>query len=232
MEKFVLDKYSQYLEGRDYIDVGPLYGLVNETLSVASKYNPKSLAAADIDPLYSQSWTALRERLASKHISNYKEFSTNIDDPNISQILGDYDFVYSAGIIYHVPSPYYTLIQYRKISRRYFVLGSMVMPDRIENEHGCLEFGGGQMLFVPALGAKERQICAAHFDSLNLQIQHINAAESWPWRNASGPNYGPWWWLYSATTCRAMLETAGWRVLDDESTWGGRHHYFFCERIE
>ena len=232
MEKFVTDIYSQHLAGRDYIDIGPLYGLVNETLSVAAQYRPKSLAAADIDPLSSPSWTALKDRLASKNIDNYKAFSVNLDDPKIHEILGDYDFVYSAGILYHVPSPHFTLMQYRKIARKYFVLGSMIMPERIENERGKLEFGGGQMLFVPALGESERQICAAYFDSMNLQIQHINADQSWPWRNRNGPNYGPWWWLYSATTCRRMLETAGWRVLADEATWAGRHHYFFCERIE
>jgi hypothetical protein len=71
---------------------------------------------------------------------------------------------------------------------------------------------------------------AQHFDASGLKIAHINAERSDPFRLGGRPNYGPWWWLYSASTLRAMLEVSGFRVLAQEPTWGERASYVFCER--
>ncbi len=229
-DKFLLEILEKYVPGADYLDVGPLYGTVNETLSVAAKYSPRSLSAADIDPLSSDSWAALRSHLASKNIEGVKEFSTSIDDPTIVDKMGTYDFVYSAGILYHVPSPVYTLQQYRKLTRKYFLLGTMVVPEKMENEAGALDFSGGKLIYVPAIGKDERKVVAAHYDKFNMQIHHINMEGSWNWLSNGEPSYGPWWWLYSSSTCRRMIETSGLKVISEESTWDGRHHYFFCER--
>ncbi len=231
-DRIVIDALEKFAPGADYIDIGPLYGTVNETLSVAAQFGPKTLTAADIDPLSSESWSNLRTHLKARGIQNIREYSVSIDDPQIHEKIGAYDFVYSAGLLYHVPSPLYTLSQYRSLTRRHFLLGTMVVPPYIENEFGTLDFGGGLVAFVPALGLKERKILAAHFDSLGLQIHHINASDSWPWRFQGQANYGPWWWLYSAECCRRMIEVSGFRIISDESTWGGRHHYFLCERVD
>jgi hypothetical protein len=228
-DQIVMDSLERYVPGADYIDIGPLFGTVNETISVAAQFKPRSLSAADIDPLTSESWSALRTHLKDRGIENVREFSVSIDDPKICEKIGVYDFVYSAGILYHVPSPLYTLSQYRSLTRRYFLLGTMVVPSFIENEHGRLDFDGGMLAFVPALGIRERKILSTHFENVGLQIHHINATDSWPWRDQGRPSYGPWWWLYSAETCRRMISTSGFKVLVDESTWGGRHHYFLCE---
>ncbi|MBB3567214.1 methyltransferase domain-containing protein [Rhizobium sp. BK491] len=230
-DKFMLDVFEKYVPNADYLDVGPLYGTVNETLSVAAKYGPKSLTAADIDPLDAPSWAALRSRLAELNISDVKEHSVSIDDPQITEKIGTYDFVYSAGILYHVPSPVFTLQQYRKLTRKYFLLGSMVVPDRVENEQGALDFSGGRLLFVPALGDYERRVMGAHYDAFGMKIHHINT-EGWNWVRNGEPSYGPWWWLYSPATLRRMAETAGLKIIAEETTWAGRHHYLFCERID
>src|SRR5690349_5929276 len=98
-DEFMLNVFEKYVPGTDYLDVGPLFGTVNETLSVASRYSPRSLSAADIDPLHADSWAALRSHLASKQVEGVKEFSVSIDDPNIVEKTGKFDFVYSAGIL-------------------------------------------------------------------------------------------------------------------------------------
>ena len=229
-DKIVMDALAKYAPGADYIDIGPLYGTVNETLSVAAQFNPKSLTAADIDPLTSASWAALREHLQLRGVENVREYSVSIDDPGIRAKIGPYDFVYSAGILYHTPSPLYTLSQYRRLAKRHLLLGTMVVPPVIENADGRLNFDGGQVVFIPALGERERKILSSHFDKLEFKIQYINSEDNWPWRHAGQPNYGPWWWLYSAETCRRMVETSGFKILQEESTWGGKHHYFLCER--
>jgi hypothetical protein len=229
-EPYLLEVFEKYLPGSDYIDIGPLFGTVNETLSIAARYNPKSLSAADIDPLDSDSWRALRDRLQALQVGDVREFSMNIDDPAIVEKIGQYDFVHSAGILYHVPSPIFTLEQYRRLTKKYFLLGTMVVPEKIENDQGTSDFSGGKLIFVPALGEKERGVLAAFYDRWGMQIHHINAVDSWPWRYNDGPSYGPWWWLYSPATCRRMVETAGFEIVSEASTWEGRHHYFFCER--
>jgi hypothetical protein len=71
---------------------------------------------------------------------------------------------------------------------------------------------------------------AAHLESVGLEIMHINAKTSEPFRYHGGlPNYGLWWWLFSPSTMRDMLKSNNFNVIDDFPDCEDRADSFLCE---
>jgi hypothetical protein len=184
---------------------------------------------ADAHPLNGATWQDFRDRCRALGVSGYKEICVNLDDPSLRERIGSYDFVHCSGVIYHTPSPLFSIGQLRSITSRYLLLGSMVVPERVATNAGSLDFSGGVMLFLPAIDARRRAIMAQHFNMSGLKIAHINAEQSEPFHVKGVPNYGPWWWLYTATTLRAMLDASGFKVLAQAPCWDERASYCFCE---
>lgn len=220
----------QYVAGLSFIDVGGLWGTLNEKVTVASLGGARSAAVADMQPWTSNLWQDFRNRCAALGVSGHVEYCVNLDDPHLVEKIGTYDFVHCSGIIYHAPSPLLLISQLRTITSKYLLLGSMVVPEQVTNEAGSLDFSGGVMLLLPAIDASRRSIMTRHFDASGIKIAHINANEVSPFRIDGKPDYGPWWWLYSATTLRAMMEVSGFEVLAQEPYWDERVSYCFCEK--
>jgi hypothetical protein len=193
VDDFVVESLNKYAPGRNYFDIGPLFGTVNQTLTTAKTAGAARVSAADIQNLDSPAWQKLREHCASLGLDSFNEFSLNIDDPRAAEIVGSYDFVFCSGIIYHAPSPFRTIQQIASITSRYAMIGSAIVPDRVANEYGAIDFDGGRSIFVPALTDNLKAVMAKHFTDDGIEIMHINAADSWPWRINGDVNYGPWW---------------------------------------
>jgi hypothetical protein len=215
-----------------FIDFGGLWGTLNEKVTVASLAGARSTAIADMQPRDNYLWRDFRKRCADLGVSGYAEHIVNLDDPHLREKIGAYDFVHCSGIIYHAPSPLLSIAQLRSITNRYLLIGSMVVPERVDNAAGSLDFTGGTMLFLPAIDAGRHAIMARHFDASGIRIAPINAERSEPFWLGGAPNYSPWWWLYSASTLRAMLEVSGFMVLNQGSYWSERVSYCFCERTD
>jgi hypothetical protein len=220
----------EHVGGLSFIDVGGLWGTLNEKVSVARLAGARSVAMADAQPHGSSVWQDFRDRCAALGVSDYSEHCVNLDDPSLREKLGSFDFVHCSGVIYHMPSPLHGIEQLATIANRYLLLGSMVVPERISNRAGTIEFAGGLMLFLPGIDAHRRAIMARHFDAIGIKIAHINADWPDPFRLGGQANYSPWWWLYSATTLRAILEASGLKVLDQAPCWDNRVSYCFCEK--
>src|SRR5262245_37056446 len=198
----------QHVAGLSFVDVGGRWGTRNEKVSVANLAGARSVTMADMQPPTSPLWQDFRDRCAGLGVSGFAEISINLDDPHLHDKLGTYEFVHSSGIIYHAPSPLFSIAQLRTITERYLLIGSMVVPERIANGAVKLDFAGVMMLLLPAIDANRSAIMAQHFEENGLKIAPINADQPQPFRIGGMPNYSPWWWLYSATTLRAMMEVS------------------------
>jgi hypothetical protein len=165
-------------------------------------------------------------------VTGYSEYCVNLDDPHLGEKLGSYDFVHSSGILYHAPSPLFSVAQLRTVTNKYLLIGSMVLPEHVTNEAGSLDFSGGMMLLLPAINARRRSTLARYFDASGIKIAHVNDDQASPFRIGGQPNYSPWWWLYSATTLRAMMEVSGFKVLAQGAYWDDRVSYCFCEKTD
>jgi hypothetical protein len=220
----------EHVAGLSFVDVGGLWGTLNEKVTVATLAGARSAAMADMQPWTSDLWPAFRDRCNELGVSGYSEHCVNLDEPNLPEKLGTYDFVHSSGILYHAPSPLFSIAQLWSITRKYLLVGSIVVPDQITNEVGSLDFSAGAMLLLPAIDPGRQLILARYFDASGIRISNINTDQSIPFRIDGKPNYSPWWWLYSAATLRAMLEISGFSVLAQEPYWDDRVSYCFCER--
>lgn len=222
-----------HVRGCSFVDVGALWGTRNEKVSVATLAGAKSAAIIDITPPGHDAWDKCRDRCALLGVSGYAEHSHDLNDPLIAKKVGKFDFVFCSGVVYHTPSVFYTLQRLFDLSERYLMLGSMVVPDTIENEFGSINLAGGGMLFVPGLNDKTRSIMAAHFASNGLTIAHISPTASPPepfmW-GPDNPNYGPWWWLLPLQTLCSLVETVGFKIIETNTSWGGRSAEIFCEK--
>ena len=76
----------------------------------------------------------------------------------------------------------YTLERLRSVTSGYLLIGTMIVPDKVENELGMVDFRGGRLLFMPGLDEPSRSVMARHFTDNGLEIMDINTKESWPWR--------------------------------------------------
>jgi hypothetical protein len=213
--------------------VGALWDTRNEKASVAGRAGARSVAIIDITPPGDGAWARCRERCQSFGVSGYAEHSQDLNDPRLSYKVGTFDFVYCSGVIYHAPSVFYTLQRLFALSERYLMLGSMVVPETIENEFGSISLAGGGMLFVPGLNDSTRKILSAYFESKGLTIMHISPTvkplQPFMWE-PDKPNYGPWWWLFPLETLCSLVETVGFKILETNTGWGGRSATIFCEK--
>ena len=117
----VCDIFSKYVKGKSFIDIGPLYAISNEALTPAMQHGATRIAAADIQDIAWEPWKKLREHCASVGLHEYEEHSVNLDNRNIEKIIGQFYFVFCKGIIYHVPSPLYTIERLRSVTAKYLL---------------------------------------------------------------------------------------------------------------
>src|SRR5579863_7682168 len=124
----------EHVPNLSFVDVGALWLTKNEKVSVAMLAGAKSGGIIDVTPAGHSAWAACREHCQSLGVSGYAEYSHDINDPLIHQNVGTFDFVYCSGVVYHMPSVFYTLERLFSLTNRYLMLVSMVVPEKIENE--------------------------------------------------------------------------------------------------
>jgi hypothetical protein len=225
------DAIASRVRGLSFADVGGLWGLVNEKVSVALKAGASSASMIDVAPEGHNLWNDLRKRCAEIGIEGVKEFVGNIDDPTLKDRTGTFDFVHCAGVIYHVPSPNATLERLRDLTNRYLLLGSMTVPSVIDGGRtGKIMLHSGQSIFIPSIDRETKGILAEHFAKLEISPHNITEGMDDPWRSGRNINYAPWWWCWPASTLEGMIRVAGFKVVEVRETWMHRAHYFLCEK--
>ena len=90
------------------------------------------------------------------------------------------------------------------------LLATAVMPPVVENELGKLEFRNESAICVPLIDEASRKIMDKYLvETYGGGAYGVNApVETW-YLDDGAPNYGPWWWLWSADYVEKMLTTCG-----------------------
>lgn len=222
---------AEAVPGLRFAEVGGLWGLKNEKVTLALKAGATSALMLDIMPV-PEAWQVFRDRADAEGVSGYATLEADIDDPKLMEMTEPVDFVHCSGVIYHVPNPVHTLAQLARLTTRYLLLGSMTVPPVIVTGSGTLDLQDGRALYVPALSGATKRILSEHFDRVHLKVHNINSDQltSWQVSQRISPNHEPWWWIWSAQTVATLAERAGFSVLRIEDTWKGRAHSLFCEK--
>ncbi len=229
MARTVNDAIVEVVRGRSFADMGGLWGTVNERVTVAAKAGASHVAMLDAQPEGTELWRLFAQRAAEHGVTGTRCVQINLDDTDLTERVGRFDVVHCSGVVYHCPDPFRSLRQLARLTRDVVIIGSMTVPEVIQNEHGTLDFRGGRIVSVPAMDEAARAVAAAHFASLGLFVHNINMAEPHPWRMPDGgPNYAPWWWLWHPATLARLAEAAGLRVVEVIEAWEGRAHALVC----
>ena len=223
MPEFKHDKIIQRLAlGLDFVDVGGLWNTRNERVSVALKAGAKSGTMIDIQKAGNKWWNLFDERMREFDLPDYEKIVADATAPDFPSIAGQYDFVNCAGVIYHVPSPYYLLYNLRAISRRYVMVTGVIVPDVIENEEGRIELGGGASLLCPALNEQQRKVVRKHFEDFGIKTRAITEVQPYDLiRDDGSAVYGPWWFLMTADFMIELGKTLRLKCLEYGPTFGG-----------
>jgi len=223
-----MDKKNDWIKalvpGKTFIDIGGLWGTVNEKVSVALRAGAASATMADIQIQGHQLWKDAEAHCAKLGVSGYRTVTVDITEPNPETVIGIHDIVHCSGIIYHLPDPFQLLLNLKRVTGDRLILTSMVVPERVRNAAGKLDLGPDFAYFVPRLSPRVKAVLGAHFSAYNIHIAMINAPLNEPLLlpDTGKPNFGPWWWVYSPAYFKNLVETAGFSIEDECWTWEGR----------
>lgn len=187
------------VKDRSFIDVGGLFGTVNERVSVAHAAGASKLTMLDACSADYELWRKFRARMDTLEVKNYYEVVHDISE--VSDICAD--VVNCGGVIYHHPNPMQILTNLRKMTTKHLILTSIVLP---------------RLTFVPALQPDERQLLSEHFKPVLQGNRLIGITEQSDFQLT---DYAPCWWIPDRNTLVGMLRCAGFAIMAEEKTWDG-----------
>src|SRR5262249_51526671 len=154
---------SQVVNGKSFVDIGGLWGTVNEKVSVAHAYGARELTMIDIQPAGQELWHLFEDRRRALGLPEVHCLSGNIVDLADTVPCPQFDVVHCAGVLYHMPDPIRGLLALRRVTRDYLVLSSVITATKVESNPGVLEIPQGAALFIPALRGRESAIVKAYW---------------------------------------------------------------------
>jgi hypothetical protein len=201
--------------GRSFADVGGLWGTVNEKISVATRAGASATTMIDVQAPGSKWWQLFDQRCRELGVGGYASVTADICRREVARKLGRFDIVHCSGIMYHVPDMLAFLRNLHHITGSHLILTSMVVPEVVRNSRGTLRLPPGTVLSVPAMGADSRAVMNRHFSDLDISIKDITAPAPRYLDNGLRFRTGPWWWLYSAATMRALAGVLPFELVDE-----------------
>jgi hypothetical protein len=232
----ILDHRDDFIrsvaKGRSFLEVGGLWGEVNEKATVAFAAGATGIGALDIWRADSEWWERFRQRCAGAGLPPVREVIGSIDNPAVVDEIGVYDVVHCAGVIYHCPNPFLTISHLRRMCGEYLLLTTAVMPPVIENEHGRLELGPDQAILVPTISDRHRRIADTYMTAAyGGGAYGVNSPIDGWFFSGGEPNYGPWWWLWTAEYMQRLLSVCGFEVVRTASQYNGTGHLYMLRKI-
>jgi len=231
MSEPIRDRWiASCVRGKTFAEVGGLWGVVNEQVSVAANAGAAQTTMIDTAPDEPGGlWEQFKSRLKEHEVSGTTFAQGNIDNPKLVASLGSFDVVHCSGVLYHCPEPLKTLRHLRRITSGKLILGTATIPEEIAVPAGRLHTSPGSALLTPALSTSQRAILGEWLMEVGaVEAVGVNAMASSAWELN---DYGLWWWFFTRDYVNAMLEIAGFNVTEVASYWNGRATFYAAEAI-
>ena len=213
---------STNITGKTFADVGGIgVNSINERITLASRSGASSSTMIDIRPKDYYEWAVFHKKCEQENLKDYHCIDkADINDPGLLEKVGQYDFVHCTGVVYHLPNPVWGIENLCKIVKKYLVINTVIVPPKIENEYGTLEFNGSQTVFMPGLSLKERHIFNAYYmNKFNMSIDYMAPAldainPDCPWFVNGKSTCWPYWFLFTQDSFVALVEMMGFEIID------------------
>ena len=201
-ETTIWDNRYQLIErlapGRTFLDLGGMFDVAGEVAFRAEEAGATRVVVFDgMDP------SREFEEKHEKRDSAVEYVQGDLHDPEDMRLVGEFDVVWCAGVIYHSPNPYQQLLHLRSITSEWLLLGTHVMPEVPGVENACIFYPGrsaaAEAAFAGAHGAE-----AARYPGMTM-----------PFSETPLLGYGNMWWGLSPSAVRSMLRFTGFDVVEE-----------------
>jgi hypothetical protein len=186
---------AELAPGRSFVDVGGMWNAHGEIAFAAEEAGAERVVlfdAMDATPEFE----AERER----RDSSVAYVRGDLHDRAAIDALGAFDVVWCAGVVYHTPNPLLQLDHLRRLCGSRLLLGSHVIPEVPGLPGACV--------YYPAASDSERRsFRSAHGGDDAPGCLGVTE----PFDPAAG--FGNYWFGITPSALRAMLDTAGFRIL-------------------
>jgi hypothetical protein len=248
----VIKWIEETVSGKTFCDIGGIgMNSQNERISIAVRAGADNATMIDYRRFGFPEWVTFERLMAEKDIDYTAIDNANLEDKEFPSKVGQYDVVHSTGIIYHAPSPMSMLDNLSKITKKYLITNTIIIPDIVETEAGTLRYEGSQVLFLPGISEDERAILELYYQELlgwpeklfttyapricdteseRPWLQTRAASDKHFWGEKGALSYSPYWWLFTKQAFRAAVQLFGFKIRDEHS-YKGHTLALFCERI-
>lgn len=206
--------------GKTFADIGGLWGITGEKVTLAAKSGAARLTMVDHVPGDHQLWKDFHLR-ASGNIVN--DIIADVEDADFQRFfLSRSDIVHCNGLLYHSANPVHFLQQLASVVGEYLILGSL--------HSGRYEFAKPYgSIFVP--NHHKASAISRDFEFPSDAPAYGLSVPETEWILTNGrPNARSFWWLHSKAVIARMLDVVGFRIEDEEDDWDGRVVKFLCRR--
>jgi ubiquinone/menaquinone biosynthesis C-methylase UbiE len=205
---------SQVVKGGSFIDIGGLFHVVYERISVAAQYGARELTLVDVEPPDCPWWEEMRARLSQKGISNCHFISSDVFDLEDKQ----YDVVHSSGVLYHLSNPIGYLDKLYRITRKHCIVTSTTLNKIICASDNVFHYTDASLVFVPGLKGEEKEALVQWYNEKRGLFGDITAVDDIAlqlrgYKNTE--NYYPNWFIPTVPAFKAMCQSRGFRIVDE-----------------
>lgn len=191
------DYVRQHAPGCSFVDVGCMWGVNGAYAFTAEEAGASEVKGVDVfGP------TPEFEAEKQRRGSSVQFILGDATDAATLRQVGEVDVVFCAGVLYHHPSPFDLLVSLRRMCRQTLILRTSTIPevDGLPNA----------AVYWPMLSERQRRLWQLDKLGMDRQVGITDAFEP-------EEGYGNWFWGMSPSCVRALLETAGFAVVDRAS---------------
>lgn len=216
--------------GKSYVDIGGLWGTTGETITTADAGGARSVTLADVQPRGHRLWNDMEAHCKAQGLTRYRKIQADVLTRAGVKSIGMHDIVHCSGIMYHVPDIFQFVGNLASLARTHLIIGSVVMPEVIENEFGRLDFPPDVAMLTPLLTDKSKAIVAKYLEDEGRTASGITKQGRDFIDKDGKAATGPWWWLFSGEFMARAMALYGMKILAAGPQRGGISYTVIAER--
>ena len=185
----------RHVSGRSFLDVGCMWKVHGRIAFVAEEAGATAVTGIDV-----MDATPEFEAERARRGSRVRYLRGDVNEAATVEAAGPHEVVWCSGVLYHAPSPMLTLQRLRELTTETLILQTTCLPELPGVAQGCV--------FYPGLSERDRTLYSMWGEQASRGIRGPEPGED---------PYAPWWWGFSRSALRSMLEAAGFEPREE---WG------------